>query len=129
LSNIPDDLKYASTHEWISVNEDGLVTVGISDHAQEALGDIVFVELPEAGASVNSKEEVAVVESVKAASDIYSPLTGEVVEINESLLDSPETVNASPYELGWFFKIRMKNEAELDDLMNSESYSEYCDNE
>ena len=129
LSNIPDDLKYASTHEWISVNEDGLVTVGISDHAQEALGDIVFVELPEAGASVNSKEEVAVVESVKAASDIYSPLTGEVVEINESLLDSPETVNASPYELGWFFKIRMENEAELDDLMNSESYSEYCDNE
>ena len=129
MSNIPDDLKYASTHEWISVNEEGLVTVGISDHAQEALGDIVFVELPEAGASVNSKEEVAVVESVKAASDIYSPLTGEVVEINESLLDSPETVNASPYELGWFFKIRMKNEAELDDLMNSESYSEYCDNE
>ena len=129
MSNIPDDLKYASTHEWISVNEDGLVTVGISDHAQEALGDIVFVELPEAGASVNSKEEVAVVESVKAASDIYSPLTGEVVEINESLLDSPETVNASPYELGWFFKIRMENEAELDNLMNSESYSEYCDNE
>ena len=129
MSNIPDDLKYASTHEWISVNEDGLVTVGISDHAQEALGDIVFVELPEARASVNSKEEVAVVESVKAASDIYSPLTGEVVEINESLLDSPETVNASPYELGWFFKIRMENEAELDDLMNSESYSEYCDNE
>ena len=129
MSNIPDDLKYASTHEWISVNEDGLVTVGISDHAQEALGDIVFVELPEAGASVNSKEEVAVVESVKAASDIYSPLTGEVVEINESLLDSPETVNASPYELGWFFKIKMKNEAELDDLMNSETYSEYCDSE
>ena len=129
MSNIPDDLKYASTHEWISVNEDGLVTVGISDHAQEALGDIVFVELPEAGASVNSKEEVAVVESVKAASDIYSPLTGEVVEINESLLDSPETVNASPYDIGWFFKIRMENEAELDDLMNSESYSEYCDNE
>lgn len=129
MSNIPDDLKYASTHEWISVNEDGLVTVGISDHAQEALGDIVFVELPEAGASVNSKEEVAVVESVKAASDIYSPLTGEVVEINESLLDSPETVNASPYELGWFFKLRMKNEAELDDLMNSETYSEYCDKE
>ena len=128
MSNIPDDLKYASTHEWIGVSEEGLVTVGISDHAQEALGDIVFVELPEAGASVNSKEEVAVVESVKAASDIYSPLTGEVVEVNESLLDSPETVNASPYELGWFFKIRMENEAELDDLMNSENYSEYCDN-
>ena len=129
MSNIPDDLKYASTHEWIGVSEEGLVTVGISDHAQEALGDIVFVELPEVGVSVNAKEEVAVVESVKAASDIYSPLTGEVVEVNESLLDSPETVNASPYELGWFFKIRMENEAELDDLMNSETYSEYCDSE
>ena len=129
MSNIPDDLKYASTHEWIGINEEGLATVGISDHAQEALGDIVFVELPEAGASVNSKEEVAVVESVKAASDIYSPITGEVVEVNESLLDSPETVNASPYELGWFFKIRMENEAELDDLMNNETYSEYCDSE
>tara|TARA_B100000941_G_C28064431_1_gene330829 strand:+ start:116 stop:505 length:390 start_codon:yes stop_codon:yes gene_type:complete len=129
LSNIPDDLKYAATHEWISVNEDGIVTVGISDHAQEALGDIVFVELPEGGANVNPKEEVAVVESVKAASDIYSPLTGEIVEVNETLLDSPETVNASPYELGWFFKIRMENEAELDDLMNSETYSEFCDSE
>ncbi len=129
MSNIPDDLKYAATHEWISVNEDGIVTVGISDHAQEALGDIVFVELPEGGANVNPKEEVAVVESVKAASDIYSPLTGEIVEVNETLLDSPETVNASPYELGWFFKIRMENEAELDDLMNSETYSEFCDSE
>ena len=129
MSNIPDDLKYASTHEWIGVSEEGLVTVGISDHAQEALGDIVFVELPEVGVSVNAKEEVAVVESVKAASDIYSPITGEVIEVNESLLDSPETVNESPYELGWFFKIRMENEAELDDLMNSETYSEYCDNE
>lgn len=129
MSNIPDDLKYAATHEWISVNEDGIVTVGISDHAQEALGDIVFVELPEGGANVNPKEEVAVVESVKAASDIYSPLTGEIVEVNETLLDSPETVNASPYELGWFFKIRIENEAELDDLMNSETYSEFCDSE
>ena len=129
MSNIPDDLKYASTHEWIGVSEEGLVTVGISDHAQEALGDIVFVELPEVGVSVNAKEEVAVVESVKAASDIYSPLTGEVVEVNESLLDSPETVNASPYELGWFFKIRMENERELDDLMNSETYFEHCDSE
>lgn len=129
MSNIPDDLKYALTHEWISINEDGLATVGISDHAQEALGDIVFVELPEPGTSVNAKEEVAVVESVKAASDIYSPITGEVVEVNESLIDSPETANASPYELGWFFKISMNNEAELDDLMNGEAYSEHCEQE
>ena len=129
LSNIPDDLKYASTHEWISVDEGSLVTVGISDHAQEALGDIVFIELPELGSRVNAKEEVAVVESVKAASDIYSPITGEVFEVNESLIDSPETVNTSPYELGWFFKLRMENDAELDDLMNSDTYSEHCDEE
>ena len=129
MSNIPDDLKYAPTHEWISISGDGIATVGISDHAQEALGDIVFIELPESGTTVNAKEEVAVVESVKAASDIYSPITGEVVEVNESLIDSPETVNASPYELGWFFKMRMENEAELDDLMSSDTYSEHCDDE
>ena len=128
MSNIPDDLKYASTHEWINIHEEGLLTVGISDHAQEALGDIVFIELPEAGTLVNAKEEVAVVAG-KAASDIYSPVTGEVIEVNETLTDSPETVNASPYELGWFFKIRMENEAELDDLMNSDTYSEHCDEE
>ena len=129
MSNIPDDLKYAPTHEWISISDDGIATVGISDHAQEALGDIVFIELPESGTTVNAKEEVAVVESVKAASDIYSPITGEVVEVNESLIDSPEIVNASPYELGWFFKMRMDNEAELDDLMSSDTYSEHCDDE
>ncbi|MFL2874957.1 MAG: glycine cleavage system protein GcvH, partial [Pseudohongiellaceae bacterium] len=98
MSNIPEELKYASTHEWVSLDDEGLVTVGISDHAQDALGDIVFVELPEPGTSVNAKEEVAVVESVKAASDIYSPITGEIVEINELLVEAPETVNASPYE-------------------------------
>ena len=97
MSSIPEELKYASTHEWVSVDDEGLVTVGISDHAQDALGDIVFVELPEPGTSVNAKEEVAVVESVKAASDIYSPITGEIVEINELLVEAPETVNASPY--------------------------------
>ena len=129
MSNIPEELKYASTHEWVSVDDEGLVTVGISDHAQDALGDIVFVELPEPGTSVNAKEEVAVVESVKAASDIYSPITGEIVEINELLVEAPETVNSSPYELGWFFKIQMDNEAELDDLFGNEAYSDHCENE
>ena len=129
MSSIPEELKYASTHEWVSVDDEGLVTVGISDHAQDALGDIVFVELPEPGTSVNAKEEVAVVESVKAASDIYSPITGEIVEINELLVETPETVNASPYELGWFFKIQMDNEAELDDLFGNEAYSDHCENE
>ena len=94
MSKIVEDLRYAESHEWVSVDDNGVATVGISDHAQEALGDIVFVELPELGATVNAREEVAVVESVKAASDVYSPLSGEVTEINEALLDAPETVNA-----------------------------------
>ena len=122
MSNIPDDLKYASTHEWISVNEDGLVTVGISDHAQEALGDIVFVELPEAGASVNSKEEVAVVESVKAASDVYAPISGEVIAINEALEDDPEIINSDPYGEGWFFRMKPDNIADYEALMTADEY-------
>jgi len=129
VSKIPDDLKYASSHEWIRVDEDGVATVGISDHAQGALGDIVFVELPEPGASVNAKEEVAVVESVKAASDVYSPLSGEITEINEALVDAPETVNSGPYDEGWFFKIAISDQAELDELMDAEAYSDHCDNE
>ena len=129
MSNIPDELKYASTHEWVRIDDDGNATVGISDHAQDALGDIVFVELPEEGTSVNAKDEVAVVESVKAASDIYSPLTGEIIAVNEALVEAPETVNASPYENGWFFKISVSNEAEMDELMDAEAYSEHCEDE
>ena len=129
MSNIPENLKYASTHEWIRLDDSGIATIGISDHAQDALGDIVFIELPEPGTTVNAKEEVAVVESVKAASDIYSPLTGEIIEINETLLRSPETVNASPYENAWLFKIRISNELELDDLMDCDAYSDHCNNE
>lgn len=129
MSNIPDDLKYASSHEWVRVDDEGVATVGISDHAQDALGDIVFVELPEVGTSVNAKEEVAVVESVKAASDIYSPLSGTIVAVNETLMDAPETVNSSSYDNGWFFRIELSNEAELDDLMDAEAYSEHLENE
>ena len=129
LSKIIDDLKYASSHEWVSVDDSGIATVGISDHAQEALGDIVFVELPEPGTTVNAKEEASVVESVKAASDVYSPVSGEITEINEALLDAPETVNASPYDNGWFFKIAISEEADLDELMDAEAYSDHCDDD
>lgn len=129
MSNFPDDLKYATSHEWARVDEDGVATIGISDHAQDALGDIVFVELPEVGAMVNAKEEVAVVESVKAASDIYCPLSGEVTEINEALVEAPETVNSLPYDNGWFFKVKLNDEAELDELMDAETYLEHCESE
>ena len=129
MSNIPDDLKYASTHEWIRVNENGVATVGISDHAQDALGDIVFVDLPEPGTIVNAKDEVAVVESVKAASDLYSPISGEIIEVNGVLIEAPETVNSGPYENGWFLKMTISDAAELDELMNADAYSDHCDEE
>ena len=129
MSNIPDELRYATSHEWIRIEDDGNASVGISDHAQDALGDIVFVELPEPGTSVNAKDEVAVVESVKAASDIYSPVSGSKIAINETLLDAPETVNSSPYENGWFFKIKVSDAAELEELMDAEGYSEHCEEE
>lgn len=129
MSNYPDDLKYAASHEWVKVDDDGVATVGISDHAQDALGDIVFVELPEVGTTLNAKDEVSVVESVKAASDVYSPVSGEITAVNEELLDSPETVNSSPYENGWFYKIKLSDEAELDELMDAEAYADHCENE
>jgi glycine cleavage system H protein len=129
VSNIPEDLKYATSHEWVRVDDEGVATVGISDHAQSALGDIVFVELPEVGATVNAKEEVAVVESVKAASDIYSPISGEIVAVNEALVDAPETVNSVPYDDGWFFKVKISDQAELDELMDAEAYTDHVENE
>jgi len=129
VSDIPDNLRYASTHEWIRINNDGTASVGISDHAQDALGDIVFVELPEPGSTVNAKDEVAVVESVKAASDIYSPVSGEITAVNEALVDAPETVNSSPYENGWFFKIKVGDETKLQELMDANTYSNHCNDE
>jgi glycine cleavage system H protein len=129
VSKIPDDLKYANTHEWVRVEDDGSITVGISDHAQGALGDIVFVELPEIGIRVASHDEVAVVESVKAASDIYAPVSGKITKINETLRDAPETVNSSPYENGWFFKMKPSDEAELDELLDADAYREVCEDD
>lgn len=121
MSNIPQQLKYTETHEWVRVEDDDTVTVGITDHAQELLGDIVFIELPELNDQVTAGKEVLVIESVKAAGDIYSPLSGEIIAINESLNDSPELVNSSPYEEAWLFKI--KSSEALNNLMNAEQYA------
>lgn len=122
MSNIPAELRYAPSHEWSRVEEDGTVTVGITDHAQDLLGDVVFVELPEVGRSVTAGEECAVVESVKAASDIYAPVSGEIVAFNEALGDTPELVNSEPYAGAWFFKIKPSDSSELDNLMDAEAY-------
>ena len=124
MADIPDNLKFLESHEWAREEADGSVTVGISDHAQSLLGDIVFVELPEVGSEVNKQDDVAVVESVKAASDVYTPLSGEVLEVNEMLADKPEVINSSPYEDGWFFKIKPNNIEELSELLDNEAYQE-----
>ena len=113
MSNIPAELKYADSHEWLSKEEDGTMTVGITFHAQELLGDIVFVELPEIGTKLAVKDQVGVVESVKAASDIYAPLAGEITAVNENLASAPETANSDPYGQGWFFKIKPRQPRRL----------------
>ena len=122
MSDFPAELKYANSHEWARLESDGTIVVGITDHAQDALGDIVFIELPEIGVEVTAGAEVAVVESVKAASDIYSPITGEVVEVNSGLEDEPELVNGSPYEEGWLFTVRVDSEDEFSELLDAEGY-------
>lgn len=129
MSNIPDDFRYTSTHEWIRVDENGVATVGISEHAQEALGDIVFVELPEPGTGIEARGEVAVVESVKAASDIYSPVSGEITEVNEALIDNPQLVNTAPYDDGWIYRMTVNDEKDLEELLNAEAYAEHCSDE
>lgn len=123
MSNIPSDLKFNESHEWVRLESDGSITVGISDHAQSALGDLVFVEVPEAGRVLDKGEAAAVVESVKAASDVYSPLAGEVIESNESLSTSPEQVNADPYGAGWLFKLKPSDLGELSSLLDSAAYA------
>lgn len=121
MSEIPSELRYTKSHEWVMVDGD-IATVGITDHAQEQLGDLVFVELPEQGTTLSAEDACCVVESVKAASDVYSPLSGEVTEINEALNDSPETINDSPYDDGWLYRLKMSAETELDDLLDAEAY-------
>ena len=125
--SITNEVRYLASHEWGRIDEEGILTVGISDHAQDLLGDIVFVELPDLGKALDAEEESAIVESVKAASDVYAPLSGEVVEINEKLFDEPEIVNSSPFEDGWFFKIKLDDTSAFGDLMTEEEYNSSCE--
>lgn len=122
MSNVPAELKYTKSHEWVRREADGTVTVGITEHAQELLGDMVFVELPEAGRALTAEEDCAVVESVKAASDVYAPIAGEVTEANSALEDSPEIVNQDPYGDGWLFKMKPADESEIDGLLDAAAY-------
>ncbi len=124
MSNQPTDLKYSKSHEWARDEGDGTVTVGITDHAQELLGDLVFVELPEVGMPVQAEGECAVVESVKAASDIYSPVSGEIIEVNQALADAPESINEDAYGAGWIFKVRVSDATQLQGLLDADGYTE-----
>ena len=126
MSDIRDNLFYTAEHEWVSVDGD-IATAGITDFAQSSLGDLVFVELPEAGTNAIVGEQIAVVESVKAASEVYSPLTGEVVEVNSELEESPEVVNQHPFDDGWLMKVKLKDKGELDELMPADQYKDYID--
>lgn len=129
MSQTPNELKYASSHEWARLEEDGTISVGITDHAQEALGDVVFVELPDLGTVLAAGDEAGVVESVKAASDIYAPVGGTVIEINGQLEDEPEMVNSDPYNDGWFFKLQPGDTSELEALLSAGDYQQQCDDE
>ena len=129
MSDFPTELKYANSHEWARVESDGTVIVGITDHAQDALGDIVFIELPEAGADVDAGAEIAVVESVKAASDIYSPVSGEIIAVNSALEDEPELVNGSPYEDGWLFSVKINSSEDFSGLLDAEGYQALVEEE
>ncbi len=129
MSEIPGDLKFLKSHEWARVEGDGRVTVGISDHAQGLLGDLVYVELPEVGAEAKAGEAIAVVESVKAASDVYSPVSGTVVEVNSSLSDKPETINEDAYGEGWLYVLEGVDSDELKDLLGPDDYAEVLDND
>ena len=122
MAEIPSNLKFLESHEWARLEDDGTVTVGISDHAQELLGDIVFVELPEIGKDISKSGDIAIVESVKAASDVYSPVTGQITEVHEALIDNPEIINSSPYEDGWFFKIQPQDITEMNELLDATAY-------
>lgn len=129
MSDIPKQLRYAKTHEWARVENDGTVTVGITDHAQSQLGDLVYVELPQVGAKLATGKECAVVESVKAASDVYAPVAGEVVQANDALADAPEKVNSEPYGEGWMFRLKPMNKDELAQLLDAAGYRAQLDSE
>ena len=123
MSEVPSELKFLSTHEWVLV-EDGIATVGVSDHAQELLGELVYVELPEIGNVVAAGDSVAVIESVKAASDTYAPISGEIIEVNTDLEDAPERINVDPYGDGWMYKMSVEDAEELENLLDAEAYTD-----
>ena len=129
MSDIPNDLRYSKSHEWLRRRQDGAVEVGITDHAQSALGDLVFVEVPNAGHSIKAGEACAVVESVKAASDVYSPVSGKVIAVNESLATKPELLNEDPYGEGWLFRVQPESAADGSSLMNAADYAKYLADE
>ena len=129
MSKIVENFKYTKEHEWLSIDDDNIVTCGITDHAQDLLTDIVFVELPEVGFDANAEDQIAVVESVKAVSDIYSPVSGKIIEVNFDLEDSPEWLNESPYDKGWMFKMELTDAEELEELMDADEYNEYVESE
>lgn len=129
MSDIPSELRYLDSHEWVREEGGDIVSVGITDYAQDSLGDVVYIELPEVGDVLNAGDEAGVVESVKAASDLYAPVSGTVVAVNQELEDAPQTVNASPYGDGWFYKIKLSDATELDDLLDAEGYQDVLDAE
>ena len=124
MSEVPDNLKFTKDHEWISVDDKGMARVGITDYAQDSLSDVVFVELPEVGTSIAIDDETGVVESVKAASDVYAPVSGEIIEVNEDLVDEPESINSQPYEAGWLYKVELTNESDVDELLTADEYAD-----
>ncbi|WP_414148139.1 glycine cleavage system protein GcvH [Erwinia sp. BNK-24-b] len=127
MSNVPNELKYRESHEWVRKEADGTYTVGITEHAQELLGDMVFVDLPDVGSTYSQGDDCAVAESVKAASDIYAPLSGEIVEVNSALDGEPELVNSAPYAEGWLFRLKASDDSELDRLMDADAYKTSID--
>ena len=129
MSEVPTELRYTSSHEWVRLEDDGTVTIGVTDHAQEALGDLVFIETPEIGTDYAAAEACCVIESVKAASDMYMPINGEVIAANEKLADEPEIVNSSPYDDGWIFKIKPTDEDDIEQLMDASSYEAEIEDE
>ncbi|MDC9719506.1 MAG: glycine cleavage system protein GcvH [Gammaproteobacteria bacterium] len=127
MSNVPQDLSYVSSHEWIRNEGDGIVTIGVTDFAQQQLGDVVFVELPDVGAQLVCEDEFGVIESVKAASDLFAPVSGEVIAVNEQLDDDPELINSDPYGDAWLLQIRLSSASELEQLLDADAYSELCE--
>lgn len=129
MSDIPSDLRYTKSHEWVRLEDDGEITIGITDHAQGLLGDLVFVELPEVGAELADEDACAVVESVKAASDAYAPVAGEITGANEALADAPEVINTDPYGEGWIWRMKPTDDGAVSELMDADAYTEFCESE